>query len=84
MEHVCKEVVVLNKGRVALQNDFVSRDELVAATGVWLTDKERAEALIRQNKYDLAYEQVKLILNIDPRHPWALDRSFALLRPESR
>jgi hypothetical protein len=48
-------------GCLALQNNFISREELITAVSAWLVDKSRALDEILRERGALAEEQRKLV-----------------------
>jgi serine/threonine protein kinase len=55
-------------GFLALQNDFIAREELIAAVSVWLTDKSRSLEDIFRERRALADDEQQLIAALVKKH----------------
>jgi len=55
-------------GLLALQNDFVSREELVTATSVWLLDKSRSLGDILRERGAIAEDEHQLLSALVAKH----------------
>lgn len=55
-------------GFLALQNDFISREDLIAAVSVWLTDKSRALGEILLQRQALQQDEHELLAALTRKH----------------